>query len=672
MRIVRNYNLLLLFGLILLPFKGWFFNALITGGDFWYSYPSNYNQYNIIWYAWSYVKGNGLGSNATLYQAINFVFGLPLFIFGYGLHFPFETISKFVFFYPFLILSIFSSYYLHKKILGSTKFWIVTSLIYTTNTYILTVVSGGQIIIGLSYALSPILLYFFISGISGKKNKISVFSTGALFGLLALLDLRYAYVLLVGVFLYFIIYTGSDFRLKHIKNYAKTFFSNFLSPIILGLLLNGFWSVPLILNRKNPISELGETYSSVGSVKFLSFATFENSIALLHPNWPENLFGKVYFMRPEFLVIPILAFISIFFVNRVKDLEEKRNVIFFILLGLLGAFLSKGSQEPFGNLYLFLFSHVPGMEMFRDPTKFYTLTAISYSILIPYVFYKVLYKRLKFLTVSFLLVCFFCFWLFLIRQAVFQEIGGTFKSHTIPNEYIELEKTLKEDRAYSRVLWMPKIQRFGYYSDTHPPISANDFLKRYTYNDLYKIIHTESTQNLLSESSVGYIIVPYDSMGEIFLEDRKYSQKLNKKMVEEMEKISYLKRNTKFKDLGVFETAAHKNHFWVNSKGTIISFTQMSPVEFNLDLKNVKENELLVFSENFDPGWRGKIGSKEISSSKYHGRLNSFILPSGNYQMKIYYKPQIFVNIGVSVSIITVIFLMIMRFRKSFKLKKKK
>ena len=33
-----------------------------------------------------------------------------------------------------------------------------------------------------------------------------------------------------------------------------------------------------------------------------------HALSLLHPNWPENLFGKVYFLQPEFLILPILAF----------------------------------------------------------------------------------------------------------------------------------------------------------------------------------------------------------------------------------------------------------------------------------------------------------------------------------------------------------------------------
>lgn len=651
--------------LILTIFNQWFKWDMLTGGDFWYSYPSNYNQYNIIWYAWSWVKGNGLGINSTLYQEINFVIGLPLFIFGHILHFPFVVVSKIAFFYPFLILSVFSSYYLHKKIFKKTTFWIISSLIFLFNTYILTLTSGGQIILGLSYALTPIVLYLFIDGISNKKENTSILLTGIFFGLQALIDLRYAYVLLVGVFLYYFVYIASIFRFKDLGYYLKILCLKILLPIIIGLLLNGFWSVPLLLNRKNPLSELGDAYSSLGSVKFFSFATFENTISLLHPNWPENLFGKVYFMRPEFLFIPVLAFMSLFAVRKIKDIDEKRNIIFFTLLGLLGAFLSKGAQEPFGIFYLFLFSHVPGMEMFRDPTKFYTLTAVSYSILIPYVFYKLI-KKIKFKKTIFLMAIFICFWLFTVRQAIFQELSGTFKTHPLPGEYIKLEKILHEDKTFGRALWVPQIQRFGYYSQVHPPITANDFLKTYSYSDLFKKMNTNTTKELLEESAVEYVIVPYDSVGEIFLEDRKYSQRLYKKTLDEMKKIPYLKQDERFTELGVFKNYSFKDHFWVNSKNASVSFVQVSPVEFNVTLKNIRRGDLLIFSETFDSGWKGIINGQQISSIKYHNKFNSFVLPSGDNGITISYTPQKFVNIGVAISLLTILSIFGYYLRKFF------
>jgi hypothetical protein len=167
---------------------------------------------------------------------------------------------------------------------------------------------------------------------------------------------------------------------------------------VLTALLHSFWILPALLIHQNAFTQLGGVTPTIDSVTYFSFAKFENAISLLHPNWPENIFGKTYFMKPEFLILPLLAFMSIFFVKKEK---QNKLILYFILLGIFGAFLAKGSQDPFGNIYLWMFQHLPGFFLFRDSTKWYTLVAISYAILIPFSIrsvYKFLKNKKKFLS----------------------------------------------------------------------------------------------------------------------------------------------------------------------------------------------------------------------------------------------------------------------------------
>ena len=76
-------------------------------------------------------------------------------------------------------------------------------------------------------------------------------------------------------------------------------------------------------------------------------------------------------------------------IEREKNVIIKKQIRFFLILSLLGVFLAKGSNEPFGQIYIWLFEHIPGFVMFRDPTKWYMLIAVSYSVLIPYSIYKI-------------------------------------------------------------------------------------------------------------------------------------------------------------------------------------------------------------------------------------------------------------------------------------------
>lgn len=274
-----------------------------------------------------------------------------------------------------------------------------------------------------------VLAVFLTSKINSLKRSLLL---GILFALLIALDIRIAYMMMIGVGIFLLIKFIYELRIangglkEQIRELLFEFVYIILIPSAVAGLLHAFWIVPTLFVHQNPFQQLGAAYSTNEAVKFFSFATFENTVSLLHPNWPENIFGKIYFMRPQFLLLPILAYGALFFVNGKRKTEngeiikqvqndpashelrkgkEKRlprvdtstlamtdenlYVIFFALLGLLGAFLAKGANDPFGGIYLWLFGHVPGFVMFRDPTKWYLLIAISYSMLVPYTVSKI-------------------------------------------------------------------------------------------------------------------------------------------------------------------------------------------------------------------------------------------------------------------------------------------
>lgn len=660
------YQLFVLVLLIALVYGSWFIPGLITSGDFWYFYPSMYGLFDVAFSAWNWEKGNGLGLNSVLYQAVLFDFGLPITLLGGICNFSWQVIERFGFFYPFLIIGSVGSYVLHKNVFRDNVLWIVTAIVILFNTYILTLVGGGQILIGIAYAFSAIVLSAFIKNINDDKKYSfliyvrNIIVLGVLFGIDVLLDLRIAYILAIAVTLYYLVYLILSISKNNISNMVRKLLFSVLLPILFAFVLNGFWSLSLVINRRNPLQALGSAYSDVASVKFFSFATLENSISLLHPNWPENLFGKVSFMRPEFILIPVIAFSGLLLLGRVKSTKLSRMIIFFAILGLVGAFLAKGANEPFGGVYLFLFEHIPGMVMFRDPTKFYMLVVLSFSILIPFTLYQIvgIFKKVKYLSIIFIFI-FIIFWLTSISNAIFHQLGGTFKHTTIPNEYLQLETFLRNDHEFSRTFWIPQVQRFGYYSPTHPPMVAEDFLQIYSYDKLAKKIVDLRTQRVLENMSVKYIIIPYDSEGEIFLDDRKYNPKLQQILTNKVSADSGLKKIKQFSQIGVYELSNPKPHFW-SERGIIKNYSRVSAVKYRVNLVNAKKGDRIVFSEGYDSGWKGKIiGEKSnpvLISFPYEKHINSFTINrSGSYILEVYYENQIWVNIGIVVSIVVII-----------------
>lgn len=671
------YYSLFLVGFIFLIFRNWFLVPKIIGGDWPYLFDENLRNYSLYFSAWNSFVSNGLGGTNPSY-ALSIFNGITVFL-SQAFHFSWPFIYKISWFGLFIGLSIFSSMCLLKTVLPRVKFWqlILSAIIFSTNTYILMVVSGGQMGVALAYSVAPFILARFIKVIH-DLSFYSALSLGfrevmyhsALAGLVlavqVMFDPRIAYVTMIGVVLYFILNITKNMT----KNLYLVLFV-LIIPIILSILLHASWILPILISKQTYFSDLGGAFVSAGIVKFLSFTFFSQSFSLLHPNWPENIFGKVYFMKNEFILIPILAFSSLLFLANPTVKKFNKTILFLCFLGLLGSFLAKGTNPPFEGIYLWLFGNIPGFVILRDSTKFYTLIALSYSMLIPFSIYYIsewLNSKLKnqsskfqFKIQNYLLIVFFIFfigyWMFLIRPAILGQLGGTFKRHEVPKEYIGLKDLLYNQKEYFRTLWVPRQQRFSFISDIHPAIEAEPLLGTRNVSELSKKISSKQTQSLLSELSIKYIVIPYDSLGEQFLDDRKYSEKLRIEYEKKLDTIPWLKK-IKSGKIAIYETPANKDHFFLD-KGDKISSVMISPTHYILTI-SVNEPQNLIFSENFNPYWVLAGSQKIIYSQKTKNGLNSFWLDQkGKYTVDISFSLEKYYKYGQIISLIALVVLTI-------------
>jgi hypothetical protein len=552
------------------------------------------------------------------------------------------------------------------------NFYLFSVLVFIFNTYAL-MLAQGEIFLALAYALAPVVLMICFKIAENRKQIASIkysIVAGLLLSAQIVFDPRIAYVTIFAAALYLVL--SIKFSKKTIPHTPYSILYALVIPLGITALIHAFWIIPAVLHGGNPVEALGTAHSAVGAVNYLSFAKLENTISLLQPNWPENIFGKVSFMKPEFLLLPILAFASMLFINKLKDKKEKLYILFFAFLGLVGAFLSKGTNDPFGGIYLWLFKYFPGFIMFRDPTKFYLLIVLSYSILIPfsiwgiYDFLKLKLKSQKYLPNLFLILV-TLYLVFLVRSAIFGQLGGLLKTTSIPQDYVSLEKFLINQQDYSRTLWFPSKQRFGYYSNNHPEMSAQALFNLSDNNSLFKKLSEKDTKKLLEEASIKYVIVPNDSEGEIFLTDRKYDNKLYLETIKELKSIKWLKQISSFGKVIVFEinppAGGYKDHFWSPNQNLKINYKFINPTEYELNVENAKRGDVLVFSESFDKNWMAMISQKSIKSKvykvisqKYDGRFNSFVLPmDGDYSLKVSYALQSYANIGLIIGSSTLI-----------------
>lgn len=601
--------------------------------------------------------------------------------------------ERIVWWFPFFIISFFSISFLFKKFFPKNSLSVLAPLIFVFNTYILMILGGGQIAgIGLAYALSPLVLYLFINNINTTpvKNYPVRFTCSVLPALILavqiMFDLRIAYITMVAVLLYIVLRIRYSFLRENVFRVLRLIVYSLFIPLFITFLLLAYWIFPALIIHQNPLMQLGQNYTSESAVKFFSFANFENALGLLHPNWPDNIFGKVGFMKPEFLALPLLAFMSLLFTKSPEDESKeivqtkKFFVLFFSLLGLLGIFLAKGANPPFGEIYLWLFNRIPGFIMFRDPTKWYLLVTLSYSVLIPYSLFKIQgfidvkieskdkeltdkqakkQSKIQNYSRTIVIACFIFFFLFLIRPALFGQLKGVFSSKPVPQEYKNLALFLGSQKTFSRTLWLPTYQRFGYISSLHPAVYSQDLFGVSDSKKIISLLKQEKTLQFLQNTGVKYIIVPFDNTGDIFSKDGKYDNTLYLQTVQQVAKIQYLKKLNGFGKIAVFEVSNPKDHFWlssINSQKRQLPYKIISPSAYEIQLSNINKGDILIFSDAYNPLWTAKTGNDLINSALYDKLFNSFSFQrSGSYKIYVTFEPQKWIYIGLTVSLITLL-----------------
>lgn len=525
-------------------FRDWFLLKPLTSGDWPFLFKETIESF-------SYTPALKTGS----YFLLEFFYQSTAKILS-NLGFSWMLIERLVWFWPFFILTVFSSWYLAKNIFPKNKIaQFFTPFIYLFNTYILMVVGGGQMGVAMAYSLAPLVLAKFITG--------SPILAGLLLAVQIMFDPRISLITFLAIF----IYSLFQYKLK-LNKYLK----NLIFPATIALGLHLIWILPAIFHKTVFIPEGYRQSSWLG---FLSVAEFSKTLSLLHPNWPGNIFGKTYLMKAEFLILLILAYLPLIFKKR------NLNILVFSLIGLIGTFLAKGTNPPFGQIYLWLFKYFPGMNLFRDPTKFYLLIALSYSVLIPLAVTEVFRKlKSKGKLSANIFVLFICFYLiFLVKPAIFSQLGGTFKAREVPPSYIKLKDFLYQQKEDFAVFWLPVRQRFGFYSNSHPALALSDWseddkclkpfclLKIANFNREHFNCHKNekcypadasfltnpNSRAELENLKVKYVIIPYDSEGEIFLYERKYDEEARQKLEEFLNTISWLKKIPVADKIAVYE-----------------------------------------------------------------------------------------------------------------------
>jgi hypothetical protein len=286
-------NFFLLFIFIIVVYRVAFTLIPLSGGDYITFWPEHFSliKYNSF-FSWDSTTNLGASSVDILHSSPwNFLMATIGVFLGNNI----VLTERLFWWIPFLILSVFSSLFLFKKFYPSNNFLLLSSLIFLFNTYALMMIGGGQIAgIGLAYAITPLVLGKFISLIDAfceieKFKHRDIFRKSLTVGLLlasqVMFDYRITYITIIAVLLYALVSIVFS-KIKNFGTILSLLFYSFIIPFGITGLLHAFWILPTVFVKNDVLQQLGPAFTSFQSVQFFSFAKLENTISLLHPNWP--------------------------------------------------------------------------------------------------------------------------------------------------------------------------------------------------------------------------------------------------------------------------------------------------------------------------------------------------------------------------------------------------
>lgn len=686
LKIRKIPTIILLLILNVIVYNKWLLNSILTYGDWsfhffnstasWLSLPQVWNtQYNLGGISFSI-------SNWIIYLVYGLLGQLQL---------NSNIGDKILFMFPIIIFSTTSSYILAKKVVSSSFAAAIGAVVYSYNTYFLLLV-GGNLTLATVYAVSPLILYFYIRTLEGKSYNWAVL-TGLLASFTSMFEFRGFYILLWVCFIYFLYHIFIIDRRKIIKTLLVGFI-----PVLILMGLNFFWLFGL---AKVNVLVNNEFFSR--GLFGDSFFNLNFAMTLFHPFWGSKRgeYFVVYSIPIYFWFIPLFAMLSLLFNNKNKQ------ITFFGIIALLGLLLVKQSAMPFVGLYLYLYNHLPGFNAFREASKFYFLIALGYSVLIAGFVDWILrnWKNTKLqIFGKYILICITAFiFLWNTKPLITGEIGTLFVPREIPRDYLLVNNFLLKQNDYFRTLWVPADSRWGVYTNNHPKVSAvnmintawNNFIKNKRNNKTTEaeltidILTLSGSSSIFNQSSIKYVIIPLEDRvneDDFFLNYGKPRQYY----INQLNKISWLHRvNIGTKQVVVYENKDYGPHIYAtdnqvsvnkNQPSLTMDYKFISPTEYAFLVKNVTRPFYLNFSDSYHPDWKIRIGSfnwadvltksnyfVETNHIKNDANLNSYLLnpksiceqftckqnKDGSYDISgtLYFKSQSYVYLGLIISV---------------------
>lgn len=394
----RTTQILLWLGfafIFLIPFFWYEKDALIIGGDL--TFPLNPAPYfDSIFHIWRRVyTGHHTANSLTTLP-----FYAPMALFD-ALGFSLQTVQK-LHFGLWLALPSIAMFYLSGTIFRDHPKKLIAQLaassVYLFNTYQVVWADSARMAIWVGL---PFMLGFFIHGLQAISRKESwlIWATGIALASMVISTAAInppMFLMFLAIFVFWLLFDLATHPEHRTSSGLKQVGLFIATALLLTILVNLYWAVPyanfLINEYKNALTSGIEGINLANWLDPLSTHTSLLNVFRLQGawDWYDGWAGEAYvpvaavYQRNIFFLlwsigIPIIAFAALLIRNK---FIERKSMLFFAILSLLGLFFGAGSHEPTGTVYTWLVEHVPFLSIYRSPWyKFTTWTVLGYSIL---------------------------------------------------------------------------------------------------------------------------------------------------------------------------------------------------------------------------------------------------------------------------------------------------
>jgi len=567
----------------------------------------------------------------------------------YGIFYLFSSnmfVAQIVQIWITLMLTLFLSYSGFSKIakLVNTKInWLVILVItlwYSINPYAVSLWHGGAFNIGLSltYSLAPLIIYLFHKSIFDKSSIRTTMICALLMFLASFTFWLFAPLVLLLIFYFFInlLLNRCEFK-NYIFRLIKllAIYLPLASFVIYNITFEYFHSAGNNNSVFTPTfgNELGGLWYQILMLfswgiynvwtprAMYPFYKFYFSIQYIASTL--SLYGLILLGLLRKYLTPYFKWLFLFFKQKIQlpkfkieNIDKLIGVFVLLLLGSL--FLAKAAQPPFGEIFVFLYSHVPFFSVFRTADiRFGFIVVLSVAILLLLIsrqFNKYLFILILLAVIGTQNIY------FLSGDAWYgQNIENKFYDRIvhIPSDYREISKAIDATKSFSYVLPFPSYEYGNYQLGKNDIFTGQDLLSKITirpfmYLSLSSGVYSKTYQKLdqavmhkdyktLSSFPIRYYLLRYDLV----------CPTCNVLTAQDLDK-----NFKKVKSNSTFTLYENNQATPLINSNVPLDFTVINPVTYSVSLKNVSLSTSIYFLMSFNKEWKIYADNNSVSCRK--------------------------------------------------------